>query len=250
MKGKKKKDTGKSSRGFSFHSILGKVAGWLKKALLFFFISTFLVALLYRFVPVHYTPLMFIRCCQQKMEGREMHMKSTWVPLSEISPEMVNAVIVSEDWNFMSHFGFDFTAIQKASERNKREGKLYGASTISQQTAKNVFLWPDRTWIRKGFEAYFTLLIEALWNKERIMEVYLNVVELGDGIYGVEAASMHYFGKPARRLSPSQAALLSATLPSPKKYDPAHPSSYLYRKEKKIVKMMSYHERVDFSKEE
>lgn len=249
MKGKKDKGK-KNNQGLSFHSILGKVAGWLKKALLFFFISTFLVALLYRFVPVHYTPLMFIRCYQQKMEGREVRMKSTWVPLSEISPEMVNAAVVAEDWNYMSHYGFDFAAIQKASEKSKRDGKLYGGSTISQQTAKNVFLWPDRTWIRKAFEVYFTLLIETLWNKERIMEVYLNVVEFGDGIYGVEAASMHYFGKPARRLSPSQAALLAATLPNPKKYDPAHPSSFLYRMEKKILKNMSYHERVVFPTED
>lgn len=250
MKGKKAKGNPKSG-GFALRPILSKVGIWLKKLLLFFFVSTVLVTLFYRFVPVYFTPLMLVRCVEQKMDGKPMRLDRTWVPVTEISQNMVNAVVVSEDGKFMSHWGFDVEAIQKAMKSNQRKkGKLRGASTISQQTAKNVFLWPSRTWLRKGLEAYFTVLIELLWNKERIMEVYLNVVELGDGIYGVEAASNHYFGKPARRLSASQSALLAATLPSPMKSDPAHPSTYLYNREKTLLKYMSYHGNVNLKGEE
>lgn len=230
----------------SFKSFSLRVLGWTKRVALFFFVSTVLVTLFYRFVPVFFTPLMVIRCLEQKMDGREVRLEGDWVPITEISQNMVNAVVVSEDSKFMLHWGFDVEAIRKAMDNNrKKKGRLCGASTISQQTAKNVFLWPDRTWLRKGLETYFTVLVELLWSKERIMEVYLNVVELGDGIYGVEAASNHYFGKPARRLSASQAALLAASLPSPRKSDPAHPSTYLYKREKVLLKYMSYHGNVD-----
>ncbi|MCQ2193668.1 MAG: monofunctional biosynthetic peptidoglycan transglycosylase [Paludibacteraceae bacterium] len=251
MKGKKSKGkaNGKSG-GASGKQIFSFISKWLKRIVIFFFVSTILVVLLYRFVPVHYTPLMFIRCIEQKLEGKEMKMTSTWVPLSEINQNMINAVVYAEDANFMFHWGFDFEAIQKAAKQNMQHAKVYGASTISQQTAKNVFLWPSRTWIRKGLEAYFTVLIELLWNKERIMEVYLNVVELGDGIYGVDAASVHYYGKPARRLSNSQAALLAASLPNPLNLDPAHPSFSLYKSEKRILKQMMIYGDVDLKHKE
>lgn len=250
MKGKGKKESSKKS-GSLAQPLMSKVCKWVKRIVVFFFVSTILVIFLYRFVPVYYTPLMFIRCFDQKMDGKEMHMDSRWVPITEISQSMVNAVIVAEDPLYLSHWGFDFYSIKRAAIRNLKNGKIVvGGSTISQQTAKNVFLWPDRSWVRKGFEVYFTVLIELLWNKERIMEVYLNIVELGDGIYGVEEASNHYFGKPARRLSSSQAALLAASLPNPFEYDPAHPSSLLYKREQIILKKMSYLGNVDLNAKE
>lgn len=156
----------------------------------FLSLSVFSVVL-FRFVPIPITPLMIIRCIEQKGDGKKMKLDKDWMSLDEISPVMPLAVIAAEDQNFEEHVGFDIDAIKKAEEYNKKhKGKrVKGASTITQQTAKNVFLWPSRSWVRKGFEVYFTLLIEVFWSKKRIMEVYLNVIETGDGIYGVEAAA-------------------------------------------------------------
>ena len=161
-----------------------------KRIVIWFFILSVFSVILFRFVPVPLTPLMLIRCVEQKFDGRPMQMQKDWVPLEQISPAMPLAAIAAEDQNFEDHFGFDLKAIQKAEKYNeKHKGKrLKGASTISQQTSKNVFLWPSRSYIRKGFEVYFTFLIEVFWSKKRIMEVYLNVIEMGDGIYGIEAA--------------------------------------------------------------
>ena len=158
-----------------------------------------------------------------------------WVPIEKISKHMQKAVVRSEDAKFYMHYGFDFEAIKKAQEYNKRHKKKKGASTISQQTAKNVFLWPSRTYIRKGFEAYFTILLELFWSKERIMEVYLNVVELGPGVYGVEAASKKFFKKSASKLSLSEAALLTAVLPNPIKLKVGRPSAYVLKRQSQIV---------------
>ena len=156
----------------------------------------------------------------------------------EISSWMPRAVVASEDGRFYEHHGFDFKEIQNAIDEGKA-GKLQrGASTISQQTAKNVFLWPGHSWVRKGLEAYFTVLIELFWSKERIMEVYLNSIEMGAGIYGVEAASQHYFGCTAKKLSKPRAALIALCLPSPLKRDPAHPSSYMRRRQRTIMRYM------------
>lgn len=176
---------------------------------------------IYRFVPPPVTPLMLIRA----VGGAPISKR--WVPLTRISPNLQRAVMASEDSRFCIHHGFDWDAITDAIDENEEGGRLRGASTISQQTAKNLFLWPGRTFIRKGIEAYITVWLEALWPKRRILEVYLNIVELGDGIYGAEAASRAYFGKSADALTPYQAALLAVSLPSPRKSDPAHPSSYL-----------------------
>lgn len=193
-----------------------------KASLWFFALSIFLVALL-RFIPVPITPLMVIRSVQQKMDGKEVVFKKDWVSLEEINNNLQLAVVCAEDQNFLKHNGFDMKAIERAMETNEQGKKLRGGSTISQQTAKNVFCWPHRSWIRKGFEAYFTVLIEFLWSKERIMEVYLNVIEFGDGIYGAEAASMHFFKKHARQLTNSQSAALAVVLPNPRKFSPLRP---------------------------
>ncbi len=174
--------------------------------------------LIYRFVPPPATPLMLIRL----VEGYGIDME--WRPLAQISPHLVRAAMAGEDAKFCQHHGFDWAAIDEAWRRYESgRGKLRGASTISMQTAKNVFLWPGRDWIRKGAEAYFTVLIEFLWGKHRIIEMYLNVVELGPGIYGAEAASRTYFHKPAATLTEAEAARLAAILPDPLKWSPAHP---------------------------
>jgi len=185
--------------------------------------------ILYRFVPPPITILMI----ERKLQGQGLDHR--WVPISKISPAMTRAVVASEDARFCEHNGFDLDAIDKAMKHNEsKPGKIRGGSTISQQTAKNVFLWPDRSWVRKGAEAWFTVLIEHVWGKRRIMEVYLNTVEMGPGIYGVEAASKHYFGVDAANLSGSQAARLAAILPSPLKWKAVAPGAYVRRRTDRI----------------
>lgn len=172
-------------------------------------------------------------------------MDKEWVGLDKISPLVALAVITSEDQKFEEHAGFDFEAIEKAQKYNERKKgkKVKGASTISQQTAKNVFLWPTRSYIRKGFEVYFTFLIEVIWSKERIMEVYLNVIEMGNGIYGIEAASQYYFHKPALKINSSEAALIAACLPNPLKWSPAKPTAYILKKQRWILRHMNWMEK-------
>jgi len=166
--------------------------------------------------------------------------KHDWVPIEEISPNLQLAVIASEDQNFLKHNGFDFQAIEKAIEHNKKGKRKRGASTISQQTAKNVFLWEGRSWVRKGFEVYFTFLIELLWSKERIMEVYLNSIEMGNGIYGAEAASQYWYKKSAKKLTQREAAGIAAILPSPRRFKANNSSSYIERRKNHIVRQMGY----------
>ena len=204
--------------------------------------------LLFRLVPIPFTPLMLIRCVEQKSDGKDMKLRKDWTSIDEMSAAMPLAVIASEDQNFEEHFGFDMDAIRKAQAYNDRhKGKrMKGASTISQQTAKNVFLWPSRSWIRKGFEVYFTFLIELFWSKQRIMEVYLNVIEMGNGVYGTEAAAQEYFHKPAKKLSMREAALIAAVLPNPRKWSPAKPSAYIQRKSSRIIHFMSRLKLEDF----
>jgi monofunctional biosynthetic peptidoglycan transglycosylase len=227
-------------------NLINKILRVLRITLYAFFISSILTVILYRFVNPPFTPLMLLRCTEQVVNGEELSMKKSWVSIREISPNLQTAVVASEDIHFLTHFGFDFEAIQKANKLNKKGSKLRGASTISQQTAKNVFLWPGRSWVRKGVEAYFTLLIETFWSKQRIMEVYLNVIEMGDGIYGAEAASQKYFRKPAAELTKGQAALIAAVLPNPRKWHPDTPTSYILRKKNKIMEVMRKIEKVDF----
>lgn len=211
----------------------------VKISLWFFGLSVFSV-LLFRFVPIPVTPLMLMRCMEQKKEGMELKLQKDWVSLDDISSVMPLAVIAAEDQRFEDHFGFDISAIQKAEKYNERHKgrRMKGASTISQQTAKNVFLWPSRSWIRKGFEVYFTFLIETLWSKKRIMEVYLNVIETGDGFYGVQEASLRYFKKPASKLNIKEAARIAAILPNPRKWSPVNMSPRISKKASRIVYFM------------
>ncbi len=187
-----------------------------------------LVVLIYRVVPVPLTPLMVSRA----IEGRGIDHR--WKPLYEISPNLVRSVVAAEDAHFCEHMGFDIEAMQKAFANNQKGGRVRGGSTISQQTAKNVFLWEGRSYLRKGLEAYFTVLIEAGWGKHRIMEVYLNSIEWGPGIYGAEAASQRIFKKPARDLTVTQAARLAAILPSPLKWKAGKPGPYVARRSRRI----------------
>ena len=215
-----------------------------------FFASTILSVVALRFLPVYFTPLMFIRCYQQVKEGKDLKLSHHWVPLNEISPSLPVAVMASEDAKFLSHHGFDFKAIEHAAKRNKKhpEKRKLGASTISQQTAKNVFLWPGRSWVRKGFEVYFTTLIELMWSKQRIMEVYLNSIEMGDGIYGAEAVAEDHFNTKALDLSKSQCALIAATLPNPRKFSSKHPSGYMLKRQSRILREMKYVEKLSEKK--
>jgi monofunctional biosynthetic peptidoglycan transglycosylase len=207
-----------------------------------FFATTILSVVLFRFLPVWVTPLMFIRCYQQVTEGRDLKLSHDWVSLDEISPSLPVAVMASEDAKFLEHHGFDYKAIEHAAERNMKhpEKRKLGASTISQQTAKNVFLWPGRSWTRKGLEVYFTALIELLWSKQRIMEVYLNSIEMGEGIYGAQAVAEEHFGKDAKNLSKGECALIAATLPNPRRYSSKSPSSYMLKRQSRILHEMKY----------
>ena len=222
----------------------------LKWIVVAFFASTILSVVALRFLPVYFTPLMFIRCYQQVKEGKDLKLSHHWVPLNEISPSLPVAVMASEDAKFLSHHGFDFKAIEHAAERNMKhpEKRKLGASTISQQTAKNVFLWPGRSWVRKGFEVYFTTLIELMWSKQRIMEVYLNSIEMGDGIYGAEAVAEEHFNTKALDLTKPQCALIAVTLPNPRKFSSKHPSSYMLKRQSRILREMKYVEKLSEKK--
>jgi monofunctional biosynthetic peptidoglycan transglycosylase len=206
------------------------------KTVKWFLILSIGLTIFYRFVPVAYTPLMFWRTIGSVFtEDKIVGMEKKWVPIEQISKSMQQAVIKAEDYKFYQHHGFDFEAIEKAIQYNKTHKKKKGASTISQQTAKNVFLWPSRSWVRKGLEAYFTVLIETLWPKERILEVYLNVIEQGKGVYGVEASAQKFFKKPAAKLNSSQAALMAAVLPNPIRFRIDKPSRYISRRQRRIM---------------
>ncbi len=221
-------------------SLFGRFWRFSLKMAALFFISTIGMVIVYRWVNPPITPLMVIRTFEQKFDDKDLQMKYDWVDIDSISPYMWQAVIAGEDGLFLYHNGFDWAAIEKAQEWNKTHANKRGASTVSQQTAKNVFLWPDRTWVRKGLEVYFTFLIETFWSKERIMEVYLNVIEYGDGVYGVEEASKEYFNKSARDLSFDQAALLVAGLPNPRKWNPKTKDPNLYARKNIIsINMMN-----------
>jgi monofunctional biosynthetic peptidoglycan transglycosylase len=208
-----------------------------KAALWFFGLSVFSVVL-FRFVPVPITPLMVIRSVEQVFGDDDLRLKHDWVSIDKISKHLPLAVVCSEDQNFLNHSGFDLKAIEQSVEASKRGKRLRGASTISQQTAKNVFLWPGRSWVRKGMEVYFTVLIEFVWSKERIMEVYLNSIEMGKGIYGAEAAAQFYWKTSAKNLSKTQAATIAAILPNPRKYSANPPGPYVQERIGWIVGQM------------
>jgi monofunctional biosynthetic peptidoglycan transglycosylase len=207
---------------------------------LWFNIISFAVVLLFKFVPVPFTPLMGIRALEHNSAGKDMICSHEWVPIDEISLNLQKAVIASEDGRFLEHSGFDFEAMQKAFKNNSKGKKLKGGSTISQQTAKNVFLWQGRSYVRKGLEAYYTVLIELVWGKKRIMEVYLNSIEMGDGVYGAEAAAKHWYRKDASSLTRYEAAGIAAILPSPRRYKASNSSSYINRRKARISREISY----------
>ncbi len=212
-----------------------KALGW---ALGLFLGLNLLLVLIFRFVPVPSSGLMVQRRLEAWSGDKPYTAHHRWVPLEEIAPSLGAAVIAAEDQNFADHFGFDWQAIEKAVQHNEKSRRKRGASTVSQQTAKNLFLWSSRSWTRKGLEAWFTLLIEAGWSKKRILEVYLNIVEFGDGVYGAEAAARTFFGKPAKRLTPSEAALLAAVLPNPRKFHANAPSDYIRGRQSWILNQM------------
>lgn len=217
-----------------------KIFRFLFKIALWFFIISIGLTIFYRFVPVPVTPLMVIRLWEQAWdEKKEVRLYKDWVSIDNISKHMPQAVYAAEDQKFLEHNGFDWKAMEEAWEKNKKGKRIKGASTISQQTAKNVFLWPSRNLVRKGLEAYFTLLIEMIWSKERIMEVYLNVIEMGPGIYGIEAASQTFYNKPASKLTRQQAAMIAAVLPNPIRWSPAKPTGYIRGRQSWILRQMN-----------
>ncbi|HHV85626.1 MAG TPA: monofunctional biosynthetic peptidoglycan transglycosylase [Petrimonas sp.] len=215
-----------------------KIFRFLTKVILFLFIWSIVSVILYRFVPVYFTPLMGIRVVEQVADGERPKVKHKWVSSGNISDNMRRAVLASEDQRFFDHNGFDRVEIEKALKENKTRKRPRGASTISQQTAKNVFLWPRSSWFRKGAEAYFTVLIELFWSKERILTVYLNSMETGNGIYGVEAVAREHFNTTAAKLSASQSALVAATLPNPLRFSSKSPSSYMMQRQSYILRQM------------
>jgi len=237
---KPKKPSSGGGKSKSNKSPLKRIGKIIAKCIMWFFILSIFLVVLFRFVPVYYTPLMFIRVAEQVYDGKPLKMEHKWVPIEKINKNMVNAVVASEDNLFMEHHGFDFNGIIKAYEHNQhRKKKIHGGSTISQQTAKNVFLFPSRTYFRKGLEAYFTVLIELVWSKERIMEVYLNVIEMGDGIYGIEKASQTYYDKPASKLTKAQAASITMCLPNPRKYSPLKNTPFYQSRRDRILETMA-----------
>jgi monofunctional biosynthetic peptidoglycan transglycosylase len=205
------------------------------KLIIWFNIISLFFVVLYKFVPVPYTPLMVIRYFENKSAGKNIETKHHWVPIEDISKNLQKAVIASEDGRFFEHNGLDFSAMQKAAIGNFKGKKLKGGSTITQQTAKNVFLWQGRSYFRKALEAYYTVLIELVWGKQRILEVYLNSIEMGDGIYGADAATQHWYKRDCKSLTRMQAAGIAAILPNPRRFSP-NGSAYISRKQSKIAR--------------
>ena len=216
------------------------------KVLLWFVLVSVLWVLAYRFINPPLTLLMVQRNLERKDKDKPNKIEKKWVKFEDISDNMKRAAVSAEDQLFLKHMGFDIKAIEKAYASNTKGKKVKGGSTISQQTAKNVFLWPGRSYIRKAFEAYFTLLIEVLWSKERILEVYLNVIEMGDGIYGAEAAAQAYYGKSCTKLSRAEAALIAACFPNPLRWNPKKPTGYIRHRQYLIMRNMKRLGPLDF----
>lgn len=240
------KKTSKQSKKNENLTFMGKVKRFLWKCFLWFNIISLGLVILFKFVPVPFTPLMIVRAFEHNADGKEMVCSHDWVPIEDISMNLQKAVVASEDGMFMKHSGFDFSAMNKAMNSNLKGKKLKGGSTISQQTAKNVFLWQGRSYVRKALEAYYTVLIELIWGKKRIMEVYLNSIEMGDGVYGAEAASRHWFHKSAKNLTKYEAASIAAILPSPRKYKAIGSSSYVERRKNKTLRVMRHVGRLEY----
>lgn len=220
--------------------VLVKIWTIVWKTTLLLFALSIVSVIVFRWVPVPITPLMLIRDVEQLGDGKGVTMEHDWVPLEEISPKLQLAVVCSEDQNYLKHYGFDIGAIKKAMKENEEGKRFRGGSTITQQTAKNVFLWQGRSYLRKACEAWFTLLIETFWSKERIMEVYLNSIEMGNGIYGAEAAAQHWFHKPAKKLTKDEAAAIAAILPSPLRLKANPATEYVAKRKAWIKQQMNF----------
>jgi monofunctional biosynthetic peptidoglycan transglycosylase len=218
--------------------MIRKLLRFTKKVVIYFFLLSILSVIVLRYVPVFFTPLMGIRIVEQVRDKKKPKLLHSWVTYDNISDNIKRAVIASEDQLFFQHKGFDKKQIKKAIEENKKRKRARGASTISQQTAKNVFLWPKSSWFRKGLESYFTVLIELFWSKERILHVYLNSMETGEGMYGAEAVAQHHFNTSASKLSQSQSALIAATLPNPLRFSSKKPSAYMFKRQAFILRQM------------
>jgi monofunctional biosynthetic peptidoglycan transglycosylase len=221
------KRTLKKKSKSKFGGILKLVLRIVKLAAIAFVTASLFGVLLFRFINPPFTLLMIQRGFERKARGLDWKIDKKWVDFDDIADPMKRAAVAAEDQTFLENHGFDFNAIQRAIRKNQNSKKLIGGSTITQQTAKNVFLYPGRSFVRKGLEAWFTVLIEAFWSKKRIMEVYLNVIEMGDGIYGIEAASQAYFHKPASKLNSRQSAAIAVIFPSPLKWSATKPTRYL-----------------------
>ena len=230
----------KANSKFTFQ----KIKNIFFKVLLWFFTVSIFWVLLYKFVNPPITFLMIQRGIERKVDGKDWKIEKQWRSFDDLSLNLKKAAIAGEDARFLSHYGFDIEAMLKAYKKNQHSKKVRGGSTISQQTAKNVFLWNGRSYLRKGFEAYFTFLIELFWSKQRILEVYLNVIEMGDGIYGADAACDKYYNKTSASLSKGQAALLVAVLPNPRRWSPAKPTAYIYHKQSLILRNIRNLERL------
>ncbi len=229
---KPKKTQAKKSSGKK--SIFRKILKWTGIVILSLVALSILTVIAYRLINPPITPLMISR----SMDGVKTRVKRQWVPYEKIPQSMVDAVVTSEDNKFVDHHGFDFGEMREAYEQNKKGKRLRGASTITQQMCKNVFLWEGRSYVRKGLEVWFTVWVELLWNKQRIMEVYLNVIEMGNGVYGIGAAAQAYYNKPASRLSREEAAMIATILPSPRKRNPSKPTEYMYKRQRQILDLM------------
>lgn len=234
-----RKKKGNSSKAKKWISLI-KI--WIYRAVGFFIAGTILWVFLLKFINPPITYLMIKRGFEWKATGKGFKIDKDWQGYDKIADNLKKAAIAGEDAHFLSHYGFDTDAIIKAFETNKEGKKIRGGSTITQQVAKNVFLWPQRSWLRKGLESYFTFLIELFWSKKRILEVYLNVIEMGQGVYGAEAASHYYFNKSAKNLTKKEAALIIAILPNPRKWDAKRPSSYINRRANSIVRYINHYD--------
>ena len=226
--------------------MIKKILKFIGKLILYFFGISIGLVILFKFIPVPFTPLMFIRTFEQIGSNDKVVWKRDWIAIDEMGTSIQKAVIASEDGKFTTHNGFDVKAIEKAYKNNQKGKRVKGGSTISQQTAKNVFLWPGRSYFRKGLEAYFTVLIEVVWGKERIMEVYLNSIEMGKGIYGIEASSQHWFNKSAKNLTKAEAAAIAAILPNPRIYKAKNGSRYIERRKNAISRQINFYNKPDY----
>lgn len=220
-------------------SIAARIGRWVRRLTTSFVAISFFFVLLLRWIPPPTTAFMLQRQVSAWWNTENnFTLHHSWSDWDDISPHIKMAAITSEDQSFAEHWGLDFTSIKKAVSEYEQGQGLRGASTITQQVAKNLFLWPKQSFIRKGIEAYFSLLIELLWPKQRILEVYLNIAEFGNGIYGVQAAAKQFFNTTAAQLTKTQSALMVTALPAPKRYNLARPSSYMFRRSRWVMRYM------------